>query len=496
MLMNKHTAGSCRRCVPLVALLLAVMYFTSCASGDGPSGVQNHIADESTAPRYLNEALPIFNKQGISIWYEPQTLASLPAPTKEYEISPREIPNAWVASELEWHIGTSEEQKKNPILFSGFCCNSCDYLFESAIDPTYTPPSSPPGVQFPYKTKQILKLYRRKNVGSPLPGTLTNADYELVTTLDGVTEQGRGPQNQLVNSSARFIVWNAFADEFGECWTIWSYDVAKGKAVAVYSYKDAADIGATTWTSSIVPGKDLFLFDIQKATPTGTLQHRLVFYDLVQGKVAKTLDDPASRGFLVVRQWGKVHAVGDCIYMERQQSGASSSTAEIVRLNLATWKEETVIPASPFHVMASSPDGTLALVPYQENYPYHDVWIWDTTKNTMTCSFRVQLSPAKPGEQSSSPAPYLSLCPAGVFYVNSSPSIDAQRATFYSLREKKAYITGPRINTNIDGQGSFLVLKSLGDMYLQPPPFDYPGKERKLAGYETFLIVKPTELAP
>lgn len=496
MLMNKHTTGSCRWCAPFVALFLAVMYFTSCASGDGPSGVQNHIADDGTAPRYLKEVLPIFNKQGISMRYEPQTLASLPVPTKEYEIPAREIPDAWVASQLEWHIGTSEEQKKNPVLFSGFCCDSCDYLLESAIDPTYTPPSSSPGAQFPYKTKQILKLYKRKNMGSQLPGTLTNADHELVTTLDGVTEQGRAPQNQLVNSSARFLVWNAFADEFGERWTIWSYDVAKSKAVAIYSYEDAADIGTTTLTSSIVPEKDLFILDAQIATPTGTPKHRLIFYDLVQGKVVKTLDEPASKGFLVVRQWGKVHAVGDYIYMERQQSGTSSSTAEIVRLNLATWKEETVIQVSPFHIMASSPDGLLALVPYQEDYQYHDVWVRDTTGNTMTCPFRVQLSPAEPGEQSSSPAPYLSLCPAGVFYVNNSPSIDAQRATFYSLVEKKAYITGPCINTNIDGQGSFLVLKSLGDMYLQSPPFDYPGKARKLAGYETFLIVKPTELAP
>ncbi len=90
-------------------LLLAVMLLTSCMQGNSPSEIQNHIVNESTAPRYLNDAMSVFNKQGISMWYEPQTLSSLPAPTKEYDIPTRKIPDAWVVSQLEWHIGTAEE---------------------------------------------------------------------------------------------------------------------------------------------------------------------------------------------------------------------------------------------------------------------------------------------------------------------------------------------------------------------------------------------------
>jgi len=183
-----------------------------------------------------------------------------------------------------------------------------------------------------------------------------------------VTEQGRAPQNQFVNSSPRFVVWNAFADDLGEHWTIRSYDVMENKAVAIYSYKDAVDLGTTTWTSFIVPEKDLLLVDIWEAAPTDMSGHRLVFADLVQGKVVRVLDDPATNGFPVARRWSKMHAIDDCIYMERQRSG-TWSTAAIVRLNLTTWKEEAVISASPFHIMTSSPDGSLALVPYQEDYP-------------------------------------------------------------------------------------------------------------------------------
>jgi len=245
----------------------------------------------------------------------------------------------------------------------------------------------------------------------------------------------------------------------------------------------------TTWICSIVPEKDLCLIDLQKASVTGTSGHRLIFVDLARSRVIKTLDEPADSGFFVIRNGVPVHVIKDCIYLEQKRS-YTSSEAVIIQLNLTTWKEDVVLPASPFHVMASSSDGKLILIPYLEQYLYHEIWVWDIEQKTMICSFRVQLqTPEIPGQ--AQPAPYVSLCPAGVFYANSGPSINAQRATFYDFREQKAYRTGPRLETNIDGKGAFLVYKQLYDMYGQTPSFDYPGKARKLSGYKTMLIVRP-----
>ncbi len=470
-----------------LAVLLAVsLCLVSCSPAGTGTSTQDSIADG--APAYGREAARLFEKQVVSFRYDPQTLPSIPEASKEYEIPVRDIPGTWIVGQLEWYLGTVSDQK-NQTSFQGFCCNGFDYVLETAIDPTYTPPSSPPGSQFPFMPKRILKLYQRKDAGSPLPDHLTNADYRLVTTLDGVTGLGRAPQNQLVGASANFIIWSASTDEFGEQWTLWSYDMRASKASIIYSSKEAAKFGMTSWICSIVPEKDLCLIDLQKASATGASGHWLIFVDLAQNRVVKTLDEPADSGFLVIRNGVPAHVIKDCIYLEQERS-YTSSEAVIIQLNLTTWEENIVLAASPFHVMASSSDGKLVLVPYLEQYLYHDIWIWDIEHKTIACPFRVQLqTPEIPGQ--AQPAPYVSLCPAGVFYANSGSSVNAQRSTFYDFREKKTYRTGPRLQTNIDGQGAFLVYKQLYDMYGQTPSFDYPGKARKLSGYTTMLIVRP-----
>jgi len=43
----------------------------------------------------------------------------------------------------------------------------------------------------------------------------------------------------------------------------------------------------------------------------------------------------------------------------------------------------------------------------------------------------------------------------------------------------------------IDSYGRFLIIKQILDHYLPLPPFDYPGKDKALAGYDTFLILQP-----
>lgn len=479
--------AACRRHAYLAVLLTVSLCLVSCSPTGTGTSTQDYIADG--APAYCRETAKLFEKQAVSFRYDPQTLPSIPEASKEYEIPVRDIPSTWVRGQLTWYLGPGSRQEQDQTLFDGFCCGSCNYLLESAIDPTYKPPSSPPGAQFPFRAKRILKLYRRKDVSSLLPDHLTNADYTLVKTLDGVTEQGRAPQNQLAGSSTDFIIWSASADDAGEQWTLWSCDVRTGASTALYSSKDATKSGMIVWISAIVPERNLWLIDLQKPSTTGTSGHRLIVIDLASGKVVKTLDEPAGSGFLVIRQGVPVHVIGNCIYLERERS-YTSSEATIIRLNLANWKEEVVLPASPFHVMASSQDGKLVLVPSLEQYQYHDIWIWDLERKTMTCPFRVQLQAPEISGQAQ-PAPYVSLCPAGVFYANNGPSINAQRATFYDFHEEKARLTGPRIATNIDGQGTFLVEKQLYDIYGQTPSFDYPGKAQKLAGYRTMLIVRP-----
>ncbi len=481
--------AACWRHACLAVLLAISLCLVSCSPAGTGTSTQDYIADG--APAYCREAAKLFEKQVVSFRYDPQTLPSIPEAAKEYELPVRDIPGTWIGGQLEWYLGTVSDQKKNQTSFEGFCCNGFDYVLETAIDPTYTPPSSPPGAQFPFMPKRILKLYQRKGVRSPLPDHLTNADYTLATTLDGVTGQGRVPRNQLVGSSANFIVWNASTDEGGELWTLWSYDIRTGQSSSCYSSRDAAKSGMTISICAIVPERNLCLIDLQKASATGTSGHRLIFVDLALSRVIKTLDEPADSGFLVIRNGIPVHVIKDCIYLEQERS-YTSSAAVIIQLNLTTWKEDIVLPLSPFHVMASSSDGKLVLVPCLEQYLYHDIWVWDIEEKTMICSFRVQLQPPEiPGQEQ--PAPYVSLCPAGVFYANSGPSINAQRATFYDFREKKAYRTGPRLETNIDGKGAFLVYKQLYDMFGQTPSFDYPGKARKLSGYRTMLIVRPPE---
>jgi len=200
--------AACRRHACLAVLLAVSLCMVSCSPAGTGTSTQEYIADG--APAYCREAARLFEKQVASFRYDPQTLPSIPEASKEYEIPVRNIPDTWIVGQLEWYLGTASDQKKNQTSFEGFCCNGFDYVLETAIDPTYNASLlSPQGLSSPYMAKRILKLYRRKDVSSPLPDHLTNADYTLVTTLDGVTGQGRAPQNQVVGSSADCIVWNA-----------------------------------------------------------------------------------------------------------------------------------------------------------------------------------------------------------------------------------------------------------------------------------------------
>ncbi len=482
--------------IPILVLVLILLSSSCKMSSQVNPAIHNQIVENSITPQYLKDFISAFNEKGISIQYNPKIVKTFPPPDKPYSIIKNEIPDAWVESEIKWYVGKEKENEMSPILFMGFCCSSYNYILESDIDKDYKPSPSNPQSQFPNLKKTILKLYRRKNLNEVFPKKVTNGDYELIKVLDRVGEKGPSPKNVPLADSEQFIVWSASADGMSQNWEIWAYDIVKDKMFLVCSCKDFKDFESLDVPPcSIIPERNLLLLDIKGAGKDGVYKHKFIFYDLLNEGILKEVEDKENEESYLFYRWSSLHAIGDYIYGERFKPHENSTSnfaymlSDVVRLNLRTWKEEVVISNTPFRIISSSPDGKLGLVPYQKNYLYHDIWIWDIQKSTMTCYMKVELHAPEYGEEV--PPPFIRISPKGFFYVNGSSEGNESRNTFYSFKEDRPFYTGSWYSSCFDKEGRFLLWKSPYDMFSPPPPFEYPGKEDRLNGYITLLIVNP-----
>lgn len=480
----------------VILFSIFAILFTSCGKIVIPPDSPN--PEENNLPQYLKDFSSAFKEKGIEIAYSPLDVKPAPPPNKPYPIYESTIPNNWIEGELQWYVGKSTDP--TDFLETTIVDFKKDFILESTVDTNFKAPLSRPNAK-----KTIYKLYKRKNPNIVLPNKITNSDFELIKTLDKVEGQGTWPQNQLAKLSDKFVVWSASSNETTTQWTIWGYDLANDEIFQIYSYKDIekefrpADIPLY----NIVSDKELLIIDITGTSKDKMLKNKVIFYDLVNRGIAKEIEDNIYKRQYFRKWWDPlIYSIDDYIYGEKfyldNNKNISSPyiLSDIVRLNLTTWEEETVIPKTPFRLLSSSPDGKLCLVPYVENYLCHDIWIWNVKENEMNCLEKICYSEAPPisPEISShvpSAPPGVSLCIKGVNYTYYEERTHEECETFYSYKNKEAYYDYDSLTGFIDNEGRFLMYKSPYALFNPPPPFDYPGKEDILEGYQTYLIVKP-----
>jgi len=446
-------------------------------------GNSNPPSEENTPPQYVEDFSTVFTKQGLKFIYKPVFLKPLPPVEKPYTIYEKDFPDSWIQNEFKWH-----NNKSSPGIFNG------KYLLETVF--VKKSKSSP--------ERTIFRLYKLKWNSKNLPKVITNSDFELVTTLDKAGE-GPFPQNLIPEVSQRFVVWSASADEMTLRWSIWAYDILRNETFCVYSYKDAEKEFEPMRIPeyNIIPEKNFLLIDLTGNGKKGSPLNKEIFYDLVNRKILKEIDDSIYKRQYTFMWAPPLHSIDDYLYGElfyldydknydKNFSGQYPGPyilSDIIRINLNTFTEETVFQKNPFRILALSHSGKIALTPYVKSYPFHDIWIWDTKENTMRCYLKVSL------EGSITPLddmkPYVSfLEPAGFLYAGGG-DLSEEHHTFFSFKENKAYYTTPRfLELEFGDTGEFAIYKSPYDL-LPLPPFDYPGKEDRLKGYETFLIIKP-----
>jgi len=178
-------------------------------------------------------------------------------------------------------------------------------------------------------------------------------------------------------------------------------------------------------------------------------------------------------------------SVGNYLYANRlklyqdDEEQTGYERASIVRIDPNSGRDKVIIPETDFHVFDSFGD-QLAMVPYVMDYSYQDVWILDTARKELRCYMK------SPVTQNNTPG--VDLSEKGFFYADGESQ--ASGRYFYSYSKAKAFFVGPKSGP-IDSYGRFLIIKQILDHYLPLPPFDYPGKDKALAGYDTFLILQP-----
>ncbi|NCO28094.1 MAG: hypothetical protein GW803_04690 [Caldiserica bacterium] len=276
---------------------------------------------------------------------------------------------------------------------------------------------------------------------------------------------------------------------------VMGFDVTNNELFNVYSYKDAEKefrpMGIPSY--NIISEKNILVIDLTANSKEGTLMNKVIFYDLVSRKIIKEIGGSVYKRQYTIG-WGlPIDLIDGCMYGERfyidnnKNISGQYILSDIVKLNLNTFAEEVVFQRTPFRLLATASLGKIILAPYINNYPFHDIWIWDTKEGKIECYLKVSL------EGSINPLddmkPYISFCnSAGFLYTNSSNQLLEERYTFFSLKENKAYFTTP-IQFILDN-GEYAIIKSVYDLF-STPPFDYPGKEEKLKGCKTYLIIKP-----
>ena len=460
------------------------LLFTSCgrsAPGTSPQNEQPS-AKESNLPQYLNGISSILEKDGISISSNPIDVKPDPAPSKPYPKDKMTIPDSWVKGELQWYTGITNQSH---YLGDTVLSVKGDFLLESTMDKSHT--------------KTIYKVYRKKQ-NIPLQGKVTNACFKLIKVLDKAKHSEKFSDNQLAILSGRFVVWTSSSNQFTTDWTIWGYDIDNNKIFQIYSYKnlegefDRMDIPLY----NIVSDKDILIIDITARAKNGQMKNKLVFYDLRNRHIAKVIESSVYKIQFFRKWWdAPIYSIDNWIYGEKFNINHDKNISgpyilsDIIKLNLNTWEEKTVIPKTPFRILASSPQGTLCLLPYVKGYPCHDVWIWNVRENRMNFLFKVCYSKGASLDTVPSASPEVSLCSKGVMYKYYEEQNGGERCRmFYSYKEKKAYSILDSVDF-IDNSGRLLMYKSPYALYNPLPPFDFPGKKEILNGYQTYLIVEP-----
>lgn len=417
-------------------------------------------------PDYMKDVYKDIAKQGIKVVYEPEVMEPIPKPTKAYEITvQRNIPENWVVGELDWH---------GPGIILGLYGN---YLLEAD--------SKKVAAGGYLLDKEIYKLYRKKSSNSGTASDiLTNSDYTLVEELDKAPDKLPLPVNQGAIMTDQFVVWMASSDGELRDWEIWGYNIGKGKTFLIASNKDYT----IPQNRRIFPYWPIIRFDQSGKTlllnlpmvrgNDGIERSYVIIYDLNEESIFKTI---TSEDYI----YSYPMSVGNYLYANRlklyqdDEEQTGYERASIVRIDPNSGRDKVIIPETDFHVFDSFRD-QLAMVPYVMDYSYQDVWILDTARKELRCYMK------SPVTQNNTPG--VDLSEKGFFYADGESQ--ASGRYFYSYSKAKAFFVGPKSGP-IDSYGRFLIIKQILDRYAPLPPFDYPGKDKALAGYDTFLILQP-----
>ncbi len=450
-------------------LLVFILLFSSCKNNI-PKYPEN-------APQYLKDVYNDIIENGIKVHYNPEALEEIPEPQKPYTFAmKRNIPDDWIIGELEWPMHKTPSMPYGVI---SFCGMYGDYLLEQVPKEEYTPPVSHPNAE-----KPILKLYRRKNPAKPLPKKLSKLDYVLVKVLDEAPENGTRPQNQDYTFSDRFVVWTASSNESCSDWQTWGYDIKKDKLFPICSYKDfkipyRGDSSDKPFYV-LMKGRGILIATLVSQDSNGKLSGKIIIYDLANEKVTKLI---SSEKYI----YSSAAMVDNYLYVDRTKlyqdikDRPSHTPYSIVRINLATDKEEVVIPDADFYISGAFHE-KIGLIPLCPEYHFQDVWILNTKTNEMTCYMKIPIeeNPLSSG---------IVLMENGFLVAAAQPG-GREAHYFYRYSDGKIFCTGPTISRP-DNLGRFTVMKTEYDLFYPPPPFDYPGKKKRMEGYNTFLIIKP-----
>jgi len=437
-------------------IIISSMVFVSC--GYKRISGNKEAASEVSMPAYVKNMRSVVSQNGITIRYNPPvTVEKLPEVTKPYTFSvKRNIPEKWIAGELTWPL----EKPSNNI---DLCFFNGTYVLEQ----TYAANSK----------HEVLKLYKRKNANSPLPKKLSYSDFTLVKVLDKAPDRGPLPQNQDFVVSDNFVVW--VASSLNDCgdWTAWAYDIKNNKTYPLFSYKDFP-YGEPSY---VYNKGDILTLVAETEDKDGTLISELMLYNLHTRKLQRVA---SSREFV----FSEPILLNGKLYVNEYKMPQSNKTWGIVQtvvvFDVADKTSKVLIPAEANFSIDRGLSGRITFTASPKNYPFKDIWVLDTSTNELTCYVKVRAS--KTDDCDYIRANGLSTN-KGLFYgvyCNSTGTY-----YFYDYKDKKAYSIGSVIA--MDAYGRFLVAKNEYDLFNPPPPFEYPGKEERMKGFITFLIIQP-----
>jgi len=412
------------------------------------------VKKEDTTPQYVKDLSSFLSKEGIKVEYSPSvTFNDMPQPSKPYTLPiKRNIPEEWVAGKLKWKCPVPE----------AFSDNYNYILGQSTKNKVF-----------------VLNLYRRKNMNSPFPKEITYSDYILIKTLDKAPKNGPMPQNQEAIMSKDFVVWNASSNSNCSDWTTWAYDINTGETFKVISYKECS--AGPLFYTFFPDNPDKIMSNYTEYKNGKPIRSNIVIYDLKTRKLS-TLLSSSKYDYLGTFEYANVVYSNRITFDEENLYQIPNWKCDLVAINLNNHSEKVLIPEKFNFEVNGVLNNTIALVAKPPNYPFIEIWMLDMKNKALTCYIRVRKF-TKTDE-------YVTVTPpisTGFLYCITGKGKEAHY--FYSYRDKRAVSVGPTIATDYHS-GTFLVPQYEYDLF-PLPPFNYPGKEERLKGYCTFLIIKP-----